>query len=301
MIGIYMIKNKINGRVYIGQSSNIKKRWRTHVQDLNSQTHHNQKLQRAWNKYGPGGFDFIIIEECPVDELDKKERFYIEIFDAYKTGYNLTSGGRINSLEEKIIYQYTQNFDLVKIWTSALELRKNGYIPERVHVVCRHQHMQKRYKGYIWAYEGYDFSDGYFDGILDNRVKTNQERSIPILKIDKMGNILQIYESLSAAAKSLDTSSTGNKIAKAANKHYQYKGFENDLWFKDDNQRNIALTTRKSNDPRVVIKCDQNMNEIEIYSSLTEAGIKNNTIPSNIIRAIKNNTTAGGFKWKYKT
>ena len=51
MIGIYKIENKVNGKVYIGQSVNIKKRWKQHKYELNSNNHVNKHLQASWNKY----------------------------------------------------------------------------------------------------------------------------------------------------------------------------------------------------------------------------------------------------------
>lgn len=51
-IGIYQIKNKINGKVYIGQSINIEKRLKRHLNDLRKLKHRNQHLQNAFNKYG---------------------------------------------------------------------------------------------------------------------------------------------------------------------------------------------------------------------------------------------------------
>ena len=52
MIGIYRIKNLINGKCYYGSSKEIEKRLKRHKRELNSNTHINCVLQRAWNKYG---------------------------------------------------------------------------------------------------------------------------------------------------------------------------------------------------------------------------------------------------------
>ena len=58
MIGIYKIENKINGKVYIGQSNNIIRRWEEHISKLNNNSHENKILQYSWNKYGMYNFDF---------------------------------------------------------------------------------------------------------------------------------------------------------------------------------------------------------------------------------------------------
>lgn len=47
MVGIYKIENKVNGKVYIGQSIDIKIRWYNHRKELNGNRHHNEHLQNA--------------------------------------------------------------------------------------------------------------------------------------------------------------------------------------------------------------------------------------------------------------
>ena len=93
--GIYMIKNMINGKVYIGQAVNIDKRWHDHINELNGNRHNNKHLQRAWNKDGANNFIFNIVEECPKDELNDREIYYIAQYKAHnmKYGYNKTYGG----------------------------------------------------------------------------------------------------------------------------------------------------------------------------------------------------------------
>lgn len=83
--GIYKITNTINNRCYIGQSINIRKRWIGHK---NSKCDY--PLYRAFKKYGIENFTFEILEECKKEDLDKREEYYIKIFDAYNHGYNQT-------------------------------------------------------------------------------------------------------------------------------------------------------------------------------------------------------------------
>ncbi len=62
--GIYEIVNIENGHRYVGQSSNIERRWKQHYFHLNRKTSHCKKLQRAWDKYGEGAFSFSVIGNC---------------------------------------------------------------------------------------------------------------------------------------------------------------------------------------------------------------------------------------------
>ena len=96
MVGIYGIKNKINDKWYIGQSRNIKKRFSAHkysAYKVNSKTQ-NYPLYRSIRKFGLDNFDFIILEECSIKELDEKEIFWIKEKNSIKHGYNLSSGGK---------------------------------------------------------------------------------------------------------------------------------------------------------------------------------------------------------------
>lgn len=98
--GIYCIENIINHKKYIGQSVNIKERWRKHRKELYANKHDNDYLQKSWNKYGKASFSFYILEECKIEELDEKEIYYIDLYKTldFKYGYNLKSGGQCNGV-----------------------------------------------------------------------------------------------------------------------------------------------------------------------------------------------------------
>ncbi len=93
MTGIYCIKNLINNKIYVGQSVDIFTRWRKHKEKLIKGTHENSHLQNSFNKYGINNFDFCILEQCSKKELDDKEIYWINKYDSFNNGYNLTSGG----------------------------------------------------------------------------------------------------------------------------------------------------------------------------------------------------------------
>lgn len=71
--GIYRISNLHTGDCYIGQASNLQKRRHNHLSDLRKQQHGNQRLQRAWNKYGASAFLYAVIEICPIESLTERE------------------------------------------------------------------------------------------------------------------------------------------------------------------------------------------------------------------------------------
>lgn len=93
-IGIYCIVNKINYKKYVGQSIDIKLRWKKHInsafnKNINAENY-NYPLYRAMRKYGINNFEFQVLEKTSVDMLDKQEIYWI---DKLKPEYNQTIGG----------------------------------------------------------------------------------------------------------------------------------------------------------------------------------------------------------------
>lgn len=95
MIGIYAITNKVNSKIYIGQSIDVDRRWNDHIKELNNGEHVNNYLQNAWTKYGQDNFEFGILEEIFEKELNEREEYWICFYKSNirKFGYNLMSGG----------------------------------------------------------------------------------------------------------------------------------------------------------------------------------------------------------------
>lgn len=69
IMGIYKITNSVNGKLYIGSSKDINKRWKKHFSDLKNNKHHSKYLQNAWNKYGEDNFRFEVVELVNDEEL----------------------------------------------------------------------------------------------------------------------------------------------------------------------------------------------------------------------------------------
>lgn len=107
IIGIYEILNIENGKRYIGQSIDVLSRLRTHRYLLKSSKRSkdcNRYLYNSVKRYGLDKFQFNIIEECGVKELNDRENYWIEYFKTLdrKFGYNLRTdiGGRGVTHEE---------------------------------------------------------------------------------------------------------------------------------------------------------------------------------------------------------
>lgn len=93
MFSVYKIKFKSSKKVYIGYTSkSIAERLSNHIK--NALNGYDVKLSRAIRKYG---IDTIQIEKIyeTYDKKDatNKERYFIEQYDSYRNGYNMTIGG----------------------------------------------------------------------------------------------------------------------------------------------------------------------------------------------------------------
>ena len=97
MIGIYKIENLINGKIYIGQSRNIEKRWTAHrTRPFNQNSNqYDSPLYRSIRKYRLENFSFVVLEETLIEDLDDREIYWIEYYESNnkEKGYNLTDGG----------------------------------------------------------------------------------------------------------------------------------------------------------------------------------------------------------------
>lgn len=103
---IYKIENKVNSKVYIGQTNDYAKRFQTHKSLLRGNKHENVHLQGAWNKYGEDVFDFSVID-CG-ENYNDLEREYISTYQSTNPnyGYNVAEGG-----ENPPVYRGEEHFN----------------------------------------------------------------------------------------------------------------------------------------------------------------------------------------------
>lgn len=92
---IYLISNDINDKVYVGQTiQTLNKRFNGHCCYSKSDRSVNMYIKRAIHKYGKDKFHITLIEECPINLLNDREKYWIAFYDSYNNGYNLTKGGQ---------------------------------------------------------------------------------------------------------------------------------------------------------------------------------------------------------------
>lgn len=107
--GIYKIENLLNGKVYIGQSIHIEKRWQQHCQNSSKSL-----IGKAIHKYGKENFSFQILEECEESILTNREEYFIKTFNSLVPyGYNIEN---FSEGKSSIFFNYNQETfnDIVK-------------------------------------------------------------------------------------------------------------------------------------------------------------------------------------------
>ena len=199
---IYMIKNKLNGKLYIGQTRRtvVQIRWRQHKTRME---HSRTPLYNALRKYGLDNFEFKIVCICFDCDLDRFEVQYIKRLDTLITGngYNIQEGG--NSRAWSIEAREAQSAR--KIGTKhTLEARKRmsqarlGNKNTLGHTLTEeHKEKLRRNAGRHW--QGKHLTP-------EHKAKLraiHESRMQPVVQYDKAGKFIANFKSIAAAAASL--------------------------------------------------------------------------------------------------
>ena len=93
--GIYKITNQKTKECYIGQAVDLASRWKDHAKcGLGIDTPNGNKLYRSMQEFGIWNFSWEVLEICPKDQLNEKEKYYINLYDSKNFGFNSTSGNK---------------------------------------------------------------------------------------------------------------------------------------------------------------------------------------------------------------
>ncbi len=104
--GIYVIKNLVNNKIYIGKSINIYERIRQHINLLNKKSlDENRYLINSWHKHGRENFQYYVLEYLEKDEslIKERELYWMKELDCTnrKIGYNLRIDTATNCIVSK--------------------------------------------------------------------------------------------------------------------------------------------------------------------------------------------------------
>ena len=92
---IYLFKNKVNGKCYVGQTIHLEQRLSHHIKGYRDKYGKMQIIDKAIKKYGIENFDISILEEVnDCEQLDYLEKYWIKKLNCQiPNGYNVADGG----------------------------------------------------------------------------------------------------------------------------------------------------------------------------------------------------------------
>ena len=118
MAYIYVIKNTINNKIYVGKTNfSIEERFKQHINDSKTIRKEKRPLYNAMRKYGVENFYIEEIEKVAFDKSSEREKYWIEYYHSYENGYNATKGG-----DGKDLYDHNLIIELIKQGKSRQEI-----------------------------------------------------------------------------------------------------------------------------------------------------------------------------------
>lgn len=281
---IYKITNKINSKVYIGETiRTLKVRWNEHKSESYTEGHgYSYHLHCAIRKYGAENFLVEEIEKCPDDQRFIREHHYIMLFNSLEpNGYNYIAEGQgaIRIPSEVILEKWNDGY-------SATDIAKQLKTHMKV--------ITSRLKSHGISQEEIYQRQGE---------QTGKRCSFKVLQYTLDGKFIKEWESAtSCESDGYQQSAVSNVCNQKQISAYGY------LWkYKQDERPITEWVERVKNKKqagkpkKVVLQYDLNMNLIAEYESAAAAArAMGKTSKSNLCRAARENKTAYGYLWKYK-
>ena len=273
--GIYCIENLVNSKKYIGQSTDIIKRWYEHRRTLKLKQHDNIYLQRAWDKYGEDNFQFYIMTACEVEKLDELEIYFIDLFNTTNNecGYNMTIGG-----DGTFGYKHTEETkryiseiqtgrklsekhinSIKNAWKNKIE---SGYRPKTEHLLAYNMNQEKKI-------DCYDANNGTFICTFSGIQFASRELNLEAANICKV--LLGHHKRC---------------------KNYYFAYYSDEKMFSED----VILKSGKN----PIYEIDENGNNIKLYPDATICGKELGLDSSAIVAVCKGRRFATkGHRFKY--
>lgn len=207
MIGtIYKLTSPSN-KCYIGQTINLVERKRTLYNPNKYYSGH--RLDNAIKKYGIENFQYEIIiqivessKEKLREKLDELEKFYIEKYDSYNNGYNMTVGGSGSN-------GCFQTEESKRKISEKAKGRKGSMLGRHLTEEQKNKisNFAKTRTGEKNSFYGKTHSE-------EAKLKIGRANSIPILQLDLNGNVITEFPSAKEAARSIGKPKADSEIIK---------------------------------------------------------------------------------------
>jgi group I intron endonuclease len=231
MVGIYKIINP-KGKIYIGQSIDIERRFYEYQKKI--RCYSQKKLHNSLIKYGVDNHIFTIVEECDINSLNDRERYWQDYYNVLTEGLNLLltnstqkSGEIHNETKDKISSSLIDYFDSLsdenkKEIYGKSSLKRIGKLGNRKNSILTDEHRKKiseSNKGRIFSDEtkekirksmlGRNITWG--DKISESlkgrpNLKNKGNGNKPILQFDKENVLIKEWSSITEASNVLGIS-----------------------------------------------------------------------------------------------
>ena len=201
MAYIYKIVNKVNGKTYIGQTTDtLESRFQEHVTESLRVRSKNRPLYKAFSKYGIENFYIEALETLPSDTeiLQRQEIFWIAQYksfcgDADSWGYNATRGG-----DSRLLFDH----NLI-----AQDLVKTGCLQQTsINCNCTTDTVVKIAKAYSIPY-------------MSSQEFTRETCSKPLNQYDLKGNLIQTFKNKEDAERWIRSNGISNSKGGAIHTH----------------------------------------------------------------------------------
>lgn len=150
MIGIYKITEKNNPSMfYIGQSNNIERRFKEHIQKSYAQSR--IPFDDYINEKGKDAFDYEVLEECKIEELNIKEKYWIDKLQATKSG-NISEGGFTNLIGSNNPNSKLTEQDIINIRIAYNNHQKQKDVYEKYKNIISFKYFQNIWQGRSWSH-----------------------------------------------------------------------------------------------------------------------------------------------------
>lgn len=326
-IGVYRITNLINGKIYIGSTTNLKRRERTHNNALKSGKHKSTHLRGSSLIYGHENFKFEIlevIEDNFNDDfklkifIEQREQHYLDTLlfancndnRFYELGYNKRRRAELNTgiKYDKSIHKNMGRKPGFKMSPEQAYQNRTRNIGRKDSEETRRKKSEaiKKYRNSPEFKEYLKLHP--MKGPSEEKKKIASERySKPLFQYDLQGNFIQEHKSVTSCQKDLNivgvsNACTGN-YTKAGGFVFIYK-VDREKMSEEDFKKKIELaniTHAGGNGAKQVQQIDKNTNEvIAVFKSAAEASRAVEAKGNNISAVCLGKwPTAYGYKWRY--
>lgn len=285
---IYKATNKINGKVYIGQTVDYKSRLWQHRRCYEKE---DCDFHDAIKEFGFDNFEWEVIGTCEEENrADDLEKFYIEKYDSYRNGYNMTKGGKGASMwNARPVVRLTLDGEFIKRYDSAGETKKDGFWDSDVLLNCKN--ISYSCKGYLFMFE-----DEYIMNGAKTYQKPESKNMKSIIQCDKDGNFIEKYKSVKEASEKTKIRRT--TISGVLTKKYKLAGgyifvYENNFPIKD-----LGIYKQNKKGKKIAQVDIKSGKIINMFDRISDAGKELGVNYKGIHKVVDNpNRTAFGYKW----